>query len=82
MQFRIKVWSQNNVTVKKLNFENSSKGVTFAMNETGDLTESEFRKMQGLVVPDDDKIDHGKSRMLAGANSKDGNGINDRGRRL
>ena len=52
MNNRMNVWLKNMATVDQLNDQNSNTGVIFAMNETGDLTDSEFRQMQGLNVPE------------------------------
>ena len=49
MDDRMQVWLENKKTVDDLNEANAGTGVTFGMNETGDLTEEEFKKMQGLV---------------------------------
>ena len=51
MNQRMNVWLQNKATVDQLNDQNSGTGVIFALNETGDLTDGEFRQMQGLTVP-------------------------------
>ena len=51
MNHRMQVWLDNKDTVDGLNASNSGTGVTFAMNETSDLTDGEFKQMQGLIVP-------------------------------
>ena len=50
MNNRMQIWLENKNTVDNLNATNKGTGVTFGMNETSDLTESEFRQMQGLVI--------------------------------
>ena len=47
----MQVWLDNKATVDGLNVSNAGTGVTFGMNETSDLTDSEFNEMQGLVIP-------------------------------
>ena len=44
----MQVWLENKRIVDGLNAANAGTGVTFGMNETGDLTDEEFAKMQGL----------------------------------
>ena len=51
MNHRMQVWLDNKNTVDGLNASNAGTGVTFAMNETSDLTDGEFKQMQGLIVP-------------------------------
>lgn len=69
MNNRMQIWLQNKRTVDDLNATNVGTGVTFGMNETSDLTDSEFKQMQGLVVPFDapkstDSSNNGGSRRL------------------
>ena len=51
MNDRMQVWLENKRIVDGLNAANAGTGVTFGMNETGDMTEEEFAKMQGLGEP-------------------------------
>ena len=48
MNSRMHVWLENKKTVEDLNEANSGTGVTFGMNETGDMTDEEFLKRLGL----------------------------------
>ena len=50
MNNRMQIWLENKNTVDNLNATNKGTGVKFGMNETSDLTDSEFRQMQGLVI--------------------------------
>ena len=51
MNDRMQIWLENKKVVDGLNAENAGTGVTFGMNETGDMTDEEFAKMQGLTEP-------------------------------
>ena len=53
---RIEKWHNNKQKVDKMNKDNQGKGVTFSMNETGDLSADEFKKRQGL------DMDHPKQK--------------------
>ena len=64
MNDRMQVWLENKKIVDGLNAANADTGVTFGMNETGDMTDEEFAKMQGLSVPPQDES----------SNSNDSNG--------
>ena len=75
MNNRMNVWLQNKATVEQLNNQNSNTGVVFAMNETGDLTDAEFRHMQGLNVPEDLEL---PTNETSGTNEND-NGIGGNG---
>ena len=48
MNNRMQVWLENKKTVEGLNEANAGTGVTFGMNETGDMTDEEFLKRLGL----------------------------------
>ena len=58
---RMQVWLDNKNTVDDLNESNLGTGVTFGMNETGDLTELEFKMMQGLIIPWDVQLEKNKN---------------------
>ena len=70
MNNRMQIWLENKQTVDNLNATNEGTGVKFGMNETSDLTDSEFRQMQGLVIPfeaeksTDSSINNGGSGRL------------------
>ena len=53
---RIEKWHNNKQKVDKMNKDNQGKGVSFSMNETGDLSADEFKKRQGL------DMDHPKQK--------------------
>ena len=55
MNDRMQVWLENKKIVDGLNAANAGTGVTFGMNETSDMTDEEFAKMQGLGEPPEDE---------------------------
>ena len=55
---RIDKWQKNKDKVKKLNEDNAGTGVSFKINETGDLSAEEFHKRQGL------DMDHPKQKPV------------------
>ena len=61
--------------VARLNNDNASNSVVFKINETGDLNDVEFKKMQGLQVPEE------ASQQATDNQSNRGNGRN-KGRNL
>lgn len=50
LEHRVEVWHQNKEKVANLNRDNAGTGVSFAIGETGDLTNEEFRERQGLDI--------------------------------
>ena len=52
MNSRLEIWRANKNRVALLNSNNANKGVRFGENETSDLTDAEFWKMQGIIKPD------------------------------
>jgi len=51
MNSRMQVWLKNRRTVENMNASNKGTGVTFGLNDTGDMTDEEFKQRMGLVVP-------------------------------
>ena len=47
----MQVWLKNMQKVDELNASNEGTGVTFGLNETGDMTDEEFKQRLGLVKP-------------------------------
>ena len=77
MNNRMQVWLENKKIVDGLNAANAGTGVTFGMNETGDMTDEEFAKMQGLgVPPQDESSNSSESGDLGGRRLQNDQSIN------
>ena len=67
----MRIWSKNHALVMKMNEEHD--GVLFVDNFTSDLTDDEFAKMLGAVVPEDDEDGDGEGEDASRGLSDDGN---------
>ena len=75
MTDRIGIWQENKAQINSLRVHNSK--ASFDINETGDLNDEEFHRMQGIMFPTEDQDDAG-SNITDGSIPPSGRG----GRRL
>ena len=52
----MEIWKSNKAKVAELNSKSGNNGVRFGVNGTCDMTDAEFKKMQGLKLPNDKTI--------------------------